>query len=227
MSCLYIQITNRCNMTCAHCCFNCHSTGNDMSKDNFHKAVAFAKSYGEQVCIGGGEPTLHPDFKEFLMHAVYEMVDSESVVDLTTNGSNTEIALTLASLAKKGIISCALSQDQYHDPIEKSVIEAFTDKRRINYGDDPRDSRGNKSNDLSYIATGRGARLSGGSRGCACESLFVAPSGMVYPCGCRQTKLGNIGKLKSLPSYYFQSYCERSREFKEAKEEEEELVVEK
>lgn len=210
-------------MTCPHCCFTCTAKGTDMSRADFLKALELAKNYGQQVCIGGGEPTLHPEFKAFLMNAIYEMVNTDGLVDLTTNGSNTEIALTLASLAKKGIISCALSQDQYHDPIDAQVVQAFTKAKHSYYASDtridPHDARSIKNSDREHIAVGRGALLRRGYKSCACDSLFVAPSGMVYPCACRQTKLGRIGELKNLPDYLFHSNCERSAAFKEEKAE--------
>lgn len=105
---LYIQITNRCNMTCAHCCFACTSRGKDMSVEDFHAAIQLAKEQAQHVTIGG-EPTLHPRFKEFLMHAVWELAGvgydmGMTAVHMVTNGSNTELALNIARLAQQGVI---------------------------------------------------------------------------------------------------------------------------
>jgi MoaA/NifB/PqqE/SkfB family radical SAM enzyme len=44
-----------------------------MSRKDFESAIALAKQYEQTITIGGGEPTLHPHFKEFLFHAVWEL----------------------------------------------------------------------------------------------------------------------------------------------------------
>ena len=207
-------------MTCAHCCFSCTAKGHDMSQDIFDLCLKTAKDYGASICIGGGEPTLHPKFKQFLFQAMTETIDndSEEVVDLTTNGSNRELALMLAKMAKKGWITCRLSNDQYHDPIDPLVVKAFTrDNQMISRGE--HDGRGINNNKNSHIAVGRGKKLSGGDKtGCPCESLFVSPIGIVSPCGCRKSKLGKLGEI-NLPSYLRDGLCEKSEDFRDFKKE--------
>ena len=106
---MYIQITTRCNMTCRHCCFACTAKGTDMSRETFHKAIALASEHESGITIGGGEPTLHPLFQEFLMHAVWELAAQSNsngmpAVFLVTNGTNESISCTLAQLAERGVI---------------------------------------------------------------------------------------------------------------------------
>jgi len=57
---MYIQVTNKCNMKCAHCCFSCTTKGQHMSLGDIRRAIFYAESY-ESLAIGGGEPTLCPD----------------------------------------------------------------------------------------------------------------------------------------------------------------------
>ena len=124
---MYLKITSRCNMSCAHCCGNCTAKGVDMSQKTFDAAINLAENYSETISIGGGEPTLHPRFWQFLG----QCLGTFDSVWLATNGSKTKTALQLANMAKKGILGVALSQDTYHDPIDPTVIQAFTKNRAL------------------------------------------------------------------------------------------------
>jgi len=94
---MYIQITDHCNMTCAHCGYSCSPRKkNFMTMDVFKAAVKYDPNY---ISIGGGEPTTHPLFWDMLVHAI---VESDDVLPwLATNGKRTEDALRLAKLAKR------------------------------------------------------------------------------------------------------------------------------
>jgi MoaA/NifB/PqqE/SkfB family radical SAM enzyme len=215
-------------MTCAHCCFSCGERGSFMSQEDFNAALELCKQNEQYITIGGGEPTLHPKFKEFLMQAIWELADvsydmGSPAVTLVTNGSNTEVALTLAKLARTGVIAAALSQDEYHDPIDGHVVSAFTKEKRFNEfggparGDDHdcREIRRARSDNI--MAIGRAKRW--GTRkdfGCECDGIFINPKGIVYPCGCRKNPLGHIrsGNLP-LVSEHFQDYCYKSKSYKD------------
>jgi len=171
---MYIQITNRCNMSCEHCGMNCTAQGEDMTPKTFKNALSYCD---EVVSIGGGEPTIHPKFKQFLFDAIGHC----EYVWMATNGSMTEIALTLSKMAKKGIISCALSQDPYHDPIDEKVVEAFTQgqKNALAGEHDCREIRNVYGNEIN------GGRCDFGKEdGCICSGLIVRPNG-----GCLRLRL--------------------------------------
>jgi len=166
----------------------CTSKGIDMSLDTFRNALKYDD---DSIAIGGGEPTLHPLFWQILMES---LAISESVW-MATNGSITPIALSLAKLAKKGIISVALSQDEFHDPIDSVVVQAFQKNKGEN---DYREIR-NVSGHL--IKTGR---CKNGKKGCICEDLFVRPNGDVFGCGCKDAKyFGNVNKEVNLDDYEY------------------------
>src|ERR1035441_1381 len=183
---MYVQITSRCNFTCAHCCFACTAKGTDMTRETFHKAIALACDHEASITIGGGEPTLHPLFQEFLMYAIWELASQSNsqgspAVFLVTNGSNMEAAITLAHLAERGVIGCRVSHDQYHDPIDPRVFAAFKRHDPSPYGHqshrDEYDCReiGRTILDRSQVqALGR-AKSWGGDKlnhGC-CGGLFI------------------------------------------------------
>lgn len=140
---MYIQITTICNMSCPHCCMSCGTNykGQHMTMDNFRKALALNNEYNSLIAIGGGEPTLHPKFKQIIYEAI-EATDEWSDMPpwLATNGSNKELMYWLHGLMdpcwedmediywdearkyncilewKEGsLVQVALSQDDYHD----------------------------------------------------------------------------------------------------------------
>jgi organic radical activating enzyme len=188
---MYLQITSRCNMSCKHCGMSCTKKGEDMSIETFRNALNFND---DSITIGGGEPTLHPLFWQMLMESVAK---SENVW-MATNGSQTEIAITLASLAKKGVLGVALSLDEFHDPIDPKVVEAFQNiKRDYSGSEDCREIR-NVSDNL--IKSGR---CKDGKKGCICEDVFFKPNGEVRMCGCRNSPvIGNINNSFEYPDNY-------------------------
>jgi MoaA/NifB/PqqE/SkfB family radical SAM enzyme len=143
----------------------------------------------EYISIGGGEPTLHPHFWQFLGESIVQC----EFTWLATNGSQTKISLALAKLAQKGVIGCALSQDEWHDPIEEEVVEAFTRDKRKNfstYQDSNQDYREIRDVWGKEVKTGR---CDWGQEGCVCKELIVKPNGDIFQCGCADAPLlGNI-----------------------------------
>lgn len=173
----YIQVTTRCNMSCGHCCYGCDAQGEDMTMEVFQAAVAL----DPVVAIGGGEPTLHPLFWEMVRHCLAN--PEMEMLWLATNGSRTEDALVLAKLARHGVLGVALSQDEWHDPIDPRVVKAFTKGRKADtYGQTDRDSREIRS--VSEERLVNAGRCDFGDGGCCCSELFVEPSGRIRFCGC-------------------------------------------
>jgi MoaA/NifB/PqqE/SkfB family radical SAM enzyme len=191
---MYIQITTKCNMTCEHCGFNCTREGQNMTLKTFKNALEYES---ECITIGGGEPTIHPKFWEILGIALGSVYS----IDLTTNGSITDTSLALARMAKKGIISCSLSQDAWHDKIDQKVIDAFTKEKQSIYDNNtPNDYRGIRTI-TEPISSGR---WWGGTDECFCEDLFVCPNGDVKPCGCEDAPI--IGNVNTGFEYDYELY---------------------
>ena len=182
---MYIQITTRCNMECVHCCYACTSVGEDMSLEVFKKCL----EYDESPKLGGGEPTIHPKFETFLLLAIGEC----DHVWLAINGKKKETALMLANLARSGIISCELSLDPWHEPIDRGVVAAFYKDQENAIG--PKDYRAIR--DVSHNQYGSpinsGRCDFGVDDVCVCKNGFIKPNGDIHQCGCLDApKLGNI-----------------------------------
>ena len=198
---MYIQITTRCNMSCQHCCFSCTTQGEDMTIETFKKAL----EHSDIISIGGGEPTLHPKFWEFvgisLGHTEY--------VWMATNGSNTNTALSLATLARRGVMGVSLSQDPWHSEIDDRVINAFKKEEANNFLSVPNthDQRG--ISDVSEHGDPMFAgRCDWGHIGCACSDLLVKPSGEVKGCGCDDAPtFGNVNTEVIIPDSWEVGEC--------------------
>lgn len=188
---MYIQITTRCNMHCVHCGMACEAQGEDMPVDIFKAACELAEDRGDMISLGGGEPTLHPDFWTFIGMSLGYAEDSN--VWLATNGSQTNIALKLARMAQVGIIGCALSLDDYHDPIDERVISAFYRGNKMNYSypNENRDAREIRNVGEHIIRQGR-AKDWGTSDDCLCNDLFITPDGRIWACSCKTVQFGTV-----------------------------------
>lgn len=219
---MYLQITEKCNMSCAHCCMDSGPGGKHMSKRTYVKTLELCS--GDYITLGGGEPTMHPRFWEFIGLALGSNAEG---IWLATNGSQTKIALALAKMAKSGVLGVALSRDEYHDEIDPEVVKAFEkDKGWERSYEKVRD-------DLREIRTVAKIKASGrakdwGEDGCCCEDTIIDIHGGIWACGCKTKKFGTVWK----PSPFLLDWETDHRgecweEIKEKEEEENEALSEK
>ena len=196
---MYLEITTRCNMKCDHCCGDYPKEGGDMSMEVFMKSMEIVEDYGETVCLGGGEPTLHPLFRCFVgMGAVM----GEGGVFVITNGKDRHEALWLGRLAKRcDLVEARLSLDCYRDDrIDDDVIDFF--RNRLKYGI--------RDVSVTVLGFGRGADLVGdvGASDCCCSDLWVGHDGKLWACGCKKIPLGDVfhntieSRIDLLVAYY-------------------------
>ena len=171
---MYIQITTRCNMSCSHCGMNCTHEGEDMTMETLKKVLNLGLS--DSYIIGGGEPTIHPEFWQMLGLIIGH---ASKYAWMATNGSMTDIAIALSGLSKgSSRFGVALSQDGYHDPIEWRVVQAFE-----------RDENEIRNVEGFEINSGR---CDWGTKGCICNKIFVKPNGDIHMCGCLDSpKIGD------------------------------------
>lgn len=186
---MYIQITERCNMKCRHCCMSATAKGRDMSREVFLLSVKLAGERGDYITLGGGEPTLHPLFFDFVGLALAHGNGEEAGLHVITNGKITETALALSGMARNGILGAELSRDPYHEEIDPRVVSSFDNKRKHSYGEPSRDLRGIRS--VGRILS-QGRAKSWGEEGCACPDLFISPDGSMYGCGCKSVSFGTV-----------------------------------
>ncbi len=212
---MYLQLTTRCNYTCAHCCFACGKAGEDMPRETFAAAIQIAQDHGEYITLGGGEPTLHREFSDFLDFALRKEWEIRPLV--VTNGTNRRVALKLARMAQEGAISAALSRSRWHreqrlQPAPE-VVEAFTPPPRpfgLGYGvirSDLREIRVTPEHQIAAI--GRAADW-GDDNQCCCDNLFVTPDGRLWSCGHRDESFGTVHDPR-IPNEYWQrdTHCSR------------------
>jgi len=93
---IFVDVTDRCNLTC-NFCYRPESSDNNISVDDFEKILdKFKDSKGNKevgVTLGGGEPTEHPKL-ERLLEIAREKYD---FITMTTNGTNPELVKKLGS----------------------------------------------------------------------------------------------------------------------------------
>lgn len=209
---MYIQITTRCNMSCAHCCYSCTNEGEDMSLATFRKALDYNTG---QVTLGGGEPTLHKHFETMLLEAMaHPHLEADwGGVLVVTNGTHKRRSRMLFQLAKSGAICADLSRDDYHDDIDEETAEMWEEEaERVRKARSRYDHGGERSNvsirnTTEYgdpIANGRARTELGWEKDenyrCPCDGIVVKPNGDVYACGCDDSpKIGDVFNGFELP----------------------------
>lgn len=88
-----IAIVNYCNLKCPYCFADdmIHEKKSAMSVEDYRKVLEFlSRSPRNYVGIIGGEPTLHPDFKEILKETNKYCKEVDTGATLFTNGINLE-----------------------------------------------------------------------------------------------------------------------------------------
>ncbi|MGD1524239.1 radical SAM protein [Vibrio owensii] len=191
---MYIQITTLCQMSCAHCMMNCarNKHGESMSHETYARAIELAVNYDEMIVIGGGEPTIHKNFFDFLDYSLrFQMSGDLQGIFVITNGGFTKKALKLLEYTERydpEAFGCQLSLDSFHDPIDNQVIDAYkrAGKHFIRSVDEDR---------LIYMGSARENNLptNNTSEGCSCEDIFITPEGNLKSCACEDAEiLGNI-----------------------------------
>ncbi len=132
---VYIEITNVCNMSCSFCS-KLTRAKRFMSKSEFEKVLDQIKPYTDYVYFHiKGEPTLHPDFFEFL-----DLCEKCKLrVNLTTNATTLgkiykqlehkkalrQINISLHSFEKKNYPDkneAKIAFDTYIDPIINAIL---------------------------------------------------------------------------------------------------------
>lgn len=206
---VYVHATTVCQMSCAHCCvdYGAGKRGKHMDFDTFIGAVNYAADYGDYVTIGGGEISLHPKFRQMVMH----ILDSTRLsLHMVTNGGKAINGVSknirwLIELIESGMyedrVDAELSLDQFHDPVEDGqVLAYFTRYRRSGAGYTYQKVR--DVGDRKLVRVGRAKNLplndyewqsDPPEAQCGCTTMQVYPDGRITACGCTDSPvIGNI-----------------------------------
>lgn len=134
---IVVALTNKCNFMCDHCFY-----GSTPRKRTFIDADVLKKTISELgarhdfILLTGGEPTLHPRFKEILEHADRNIFNEDgSGVLVTTNGRfiGEDVDSTVEKMKELGFgsspnVNVQLSISRFHeqcDPWLKDKVHIF------------------------------------------------------------------------------------------------------
>jgi MoaA/NifB/PqqE/SkfB family radical SAM enzyme len=170
-----------------------------MTLKTFKNYVKLCEERDCGIEIGGGEPTVHPQFWKFMEVAIASDVD----VWLCTNGKKTRTALRLLGMALDGTIRVSLSLDKWHDPISERVMREFEDNAGCHWG----------SVSLKRAYEGvliKAGRTKHGLEQCFCDTIFIKTSGDVYGCACGDAPhFGNVNDVVDVPDYWDDDTCSK------------------
>ena len=114
---LFFEITNRCNLNCAHCGSRCTSNGESLTVTDVKTALRSISQDKPTICLTGGEPMLHPQFFD-----IAECVQSMGFVwGMTTNATLIDAA-SADRLKQAGMSTVSVSLDgmeQTHDRLRR------------------------------------------------------------------------------------------------------------
>lgn len=183
---LYLQLTNKCDQQCAHCCFNCGPWRNEFMDDTVLEAsLRLAKAMNcDSITLGGGEPSLHPDIVRIFTSAT--QTSPKATVGMISNGTGDEEKIReLAFLVSKTPnATMTLSNDEYHRNPSSALLDFLQSL------DCDRVSR-REPFSAFYQSRGRGSNLPPGKvyagTRCSTESIAIAPDGTLFPCSCGLT----------------------------------------
>ncbi|MEV6868372.1 radical SAM protein [Streptosporangium subroseum] len=105
-----VQITERCNLHCAHCFVSSGEKGNDMRLEDLTQTVfpRLLRARVERLTLTGGEPFVHPDIMEICRH----VAGLGLPLGICTNATQTSDE-QIAALAELGNIHINVSFDGF------------------------------------------------------------------------------------------------------------------
>lgn len=129
-----VKITNKCDGKCPWC-YQDSTSGSENFDNIIDKTIKYFGFMTEnqkpfQVAIGGGEPTIHPDFSE-LLETFHEL---DITPNYTTNGMNLDYDIIHNTSKYCGgvAISCHEHLDEYWKDAISTLIEECREDLKIN-----------------------------------------------------------------------------------------------
>lgn len=118
---LSLHFTNECTRHCPNCYMRVKADGERKKDEFFLGLLPVAKELGiQQIALGGGEPSLFPDFVERFAKEAKKL---SLIVNMTSNGDG----ITTDTISHfKGLTMISLSLDRYKVSSAKDVENLFT-----------------------------------------------------------------------------------------------------
>lgn len=185
-----------------------------MSEETYLQALELHEYVGDAcIALSGGEPTLHPKFKRFLILAAStaQAIGDGITPWLATNGSKETISMWLLNntlypdhdeilnyaeeqdiplvYSEEGYFSVELSQDKWHDKtiVSPAVTKAYNKPRVGTHQRFIRDVSGKEIQAGHYVGASKDID------DCCCSSLQIKPNGDVFLCGCSHSpRIGTV-----------------------------------
>lgn len=113
-----LSLNNYCNLTCNFCYMSATSINNGeyLSMDDFDFLLTkMINGRVLQIALGGGEPTLHPQFTDILKKL---RINGDIIPNYTTNGTNLTEEILNASKKYCGAVAVSHSEERIKDTIE-------------------------------------------------------------------------------------------------------------
>ena len=158
---LAIEVTRRCNMSCAHC-LRGEAQNCDIKFAYIDKLLEAVTEIGS-ITFTGGEPSLNVEAIEYTLKRCQELNISVYNFYVVTNGKANTLPLALACLKwyaycddDDEVSGLALSQDMFHDEVDDGNVAILRGLRFFRENDKRTDF-----NKVTLINEGRAQDLSG------------------------------------------------------------------
>ncbi len=117
---LFFEITSQCNLRCRHCGSRCENVGTELAVEDIQKTLGMLDvSSAPMICLTGGEPLMHPHFRE-----IVSVVSEQGFFWGMTTNATLITPETVELLRKKQMSSVSVSLDgleQVHDALRMSA----------------------------------------------------------------------------------------------------------
>lgn len=133
---IHIDLTNACHLSCANCTrlVGHHSKPFFMTLDEVRQAINSLEGFEGRIGMMGGEPLLHPEFKE-ICKIYQDMIPNRRKRELWTSGYNWEENKDMvAETFDDDLVHYndhSKPDDGWHQPILISIDEVMEDKEKM------------------------------------------------------------------------------------------------